>query len=308
MPHTVDAAKRRAATRLAALAVLGLLALAGCGGGGLSRAEVEDLVRAEVAAVPPKSAPQQYTRWLVQSAIAFHQAHGLDAAVARYSDAASVDGQWYVFIVDENDLVVAHPDPGRVGLDLKGWVGTDANGYEYGPELLSAAEHGKWVSYVYNNPENGPPAASGDFELKNVWAQRHEGLLFASGWYIQADQFAEQLVATAVQKYRQTGLAGTIAYFAGAPDEVAGLEAAVAYYNTADTVEGHWFALIGDPNGKIAAHSNPAMIGRNTQDILGADPHPTAEGKWVETQTLRSYTTSHDNHTFATGWHLHEHQ
>ena len=47
----------------------------------------------------------------------------------------------------------AHPDPGRLGLDLNGWVGTDANGYRFGPELLSATEEGKWVSYVYQNPE-----------------------------------------------------------------------------------------------------------------------------------------------------------
>ena len=66
-----------------------------------------------------------------------------------------MDGQWYVFIIDENDLVIAHPDPGRLGLDLKGWVGTDANGYEFGPEMLSATEDGKWVSYVYRNPGSG---------------------------------------------------------------------------------------------------------------------------------------------------------
>ena len=33
-----------------------------------------------------------------------------------------------------------------LGLDLKGWVGTDANRYRFGPEMLSATEDGKWVS------------------------------------------------------------------------------------------------------------------------------------------------------------------
>ena len=47
------------------------------------------------------------------------------------------------------------PDAQRLGLDLKDWVGTDANGYNFGPDMLSATEDGKWVSYVYQNPESG---------------------------------------------------------------------------------------------------------------------------------------------------------
>ena len=58
--------------------------------------------------------------------------------------------------VDENDLVIAHPDGSLVGLDLKGPLGTDANGYDFGPEMLSAGEDGRWVSYVYGNPETRP--------------------------------------------------------------------------------------------------------------------------------------------------------
>ena len=53
---------------------------------------------------------------------------------------------YYVASMDENDLVMGHPDPERLRLDLKGWVGTDANGYKFGPDMLSATEDGKWVS------------------------------------------------------------------------------------------------------------------------------------------------------------------
>ena len=113
-----------------------------------------------------------------------------------------MDGQWYVFIIDENDLLIGHPEPGRLGLDLKGWVGTDANGYELGPEMLSATEDGKWVSYVHSNPESG-----GGIELKNAWVKRHYGLLFGSGWYIEADAFTRMLVSVAVDKFRELGLA-----------------------------------------------------------------------------------------------------
>ena len=193
-----------------------------------------------------------------------------------------MDGQWYVFIIDENDLVIGHPDPERLGLDLKGWVGTDANGYDFGPEMLSATEDGKWVSYVYRNPESGG-IGSGDFELKNVWVDRHDGLLFASGWYIDADEFTEKLVSIAVDIFRDGGLPATVAYFANPGNALAGLEAAIDYYNAAETVDGKWSAFIGDPSGKIVAHSDPSMIGRDTQELLGSEPFDaTEDGVWVD--------------------------
>ena len=43
-------------------------------------------------------------------AIARDETQGLDATLAHYHRAESVDGQWYVFIIDENDLVIAHPE------------------------------------------------------------------------------------------------------------------------------------------------------------------------------------------------------
>ena len=241
----------RIALSLAALAVLTALLLAACGDGdaGLSRAEVEEIVQAEladapapepgltsadveeairramagmpqpeagitaaeaesiarsvvasVASVPSRSAPAEYTRFFVDNAISMYETQGLDATLAHYNREESIDGQWYAFIIDEDDLVVGHPDPKRLGLDLKGWVGTDANGYNFGPDMLSATGDGKWVSYVYRNPESGGLGIDFDhLELKNVWVVRHDGLLFASGWYIDADEFTKSLVATAAR-------------------------------------------------------------------------------------------------------------
>ena len=290
----------RQAAGLAGFIILMSALLAGCGGdAGLTRTDVEDIVRAELAAVPAKSAAADYTKHVVANAIARYRADGLDAAVAHYNRPESVDGQWYVFIIDQNDLVIAHPDPQRLGLDLNGWVGTDANGYE----------NGKWVSYVYNNPETTSIGSDfGELELKNVWAQRQDGLLFASGWYIDADTFTEQLVATAVAKYRELGLAGTMAYFASPQDTLAGLEAAIDYYNTADTIDGHWFALIANPEGTITGHSNPALIGQPTQTILDTTTiNPTETGTWVESESLRVFIASYDDHLFAAGWQQHPH-
>ena len=274
---------------------------------GLTADEAERIARAAVAGIPPRSAPADYTRHFVESAVARYEIKGLDAALAHYNRPESIDGQWYVFIIDENDLVIAHPDPERRGLDVKGWVGTDANGYEFGPEMLAATEEGKWVSYVYRNPESGDIGSGfDDVELKNVWVTKHDGLLFASGWYIDADIFTRQLVAVAVDKYREVGLPGTMAYFASPGSVLAGLEAAVAYYNAAETVDGHWFAFIGGPDGKIVGHSDISKIGGETGDLFGgADfdaTHLTESGEWVESETLRVWVAGYDGHVFGSGW------
>ena len=271
-------------------------------GQGPTRAEVEEIVRAAIASVPSKSAPAEYTRHFVESAITRYEAQGLEATLAHYNSPQSVDGQWYVFIIDENDMVIGHPDPERRGLDVKGWVGTDVNGYNFGPDMLSATEEGKWVSYVYRNPESGG-IGSGDFELKNVWAERHDGLLFASGWYIDADEFTRLLVSVAVEKYRELGLMGTMAYFASPGSVLAGLEEAIAYYNAAETVDGRWFAFIGGPNGKIVGHSDVSLIGEEIQELFGGEMfEATAEGNWVESESLRVFVAGYDGYVFGSGW------
>ena len=286
---------------LAGILLLALpLLLAACGGG--DEPPTADVEEIQPTPTPPKSAPAEYTRFFVDSAIARYESQGLEATLAHYNRAESVDGQWYVFIIDENDTVIGHPDAERRGLDVKGWVGTDANGYDFGPEMLSATEDGKWVSYVYRNPEAGG-IGSGEFELKNVWVDRHDGLLFASGWYIDADEFTRMLVSVAVDKYRELGLPGTMAYFASPGSALAGLEAAIDYYNAAETVDGKWAAFIGDPSGKIVGHSDPSMIGRDVRELFGAETFQAAtDGAWVTSESLRVYVAVYDGFVFGSGW------
>ena len=212
---------------------------------GLTSAEAEQIARGVVASIPPRSAPAEYTRFFVNNAISRYETQGLDATLAYYNREESVDGQWYVFIIDENDLVIGHPDAHRLGLDVKGWVSTDANGYNFGPDMLSATEDGKWVSYVYRNPESGDLGAgyTGELELKNAWVVKHDGLLFASGWYVNADEFTKAMVSTAARVFRQAGLDGTIAYFASPGSDFAGLAATIEYYNNTPNVEGEWFRV-----------------------------------------------------------------
>ena len=269
-------------------------------------AEAEPTASGEDASIPPKWAPADYTRYFVQNAISQYETYGLESVLAYYNSTQSIDGQWYVFIIDESDLVIGDPDPGRVGLDLKGSAGTDVNGYHFGPELLSATEDGKWVSYVYRNPESGD-IASGDFgelELKNVWVVRHDDLLFASGWYIGADEFARRLVTIALSEFQSGGLGATLAYFAEPESALAGLDAAIAYYNQAETVDGKWSAFIADPNGKVVAHSNLALIGSDLQELFGAGAIEATEGgNWVTTDAVRMWVAEYDGFVFGSGWH-----
>lgn len=272
---------------------------------GLTSVEAEHIARSVIASIPPRSAPAEYTKFLVNNAISLYETQGLEATLAFYNREESIDGQWYVFMIDENDLVIGHPDMDRLGLDLKGWVGTDANGYNFGPDMLSATAEGKWVSYVFRNPESGGVGSRnfGDLELKNVWVVRHDGLLFASGWYIDADDFTRELVSVAVEKFRAGGLQATVQYFARPGSALAGLEAAINYYNNAETVEGRWFAFIGDNGGKIVAHSDPSMIGSDTHDLFGiATLEVTEDGDWVTTESLRVWVAGVDGWVFGSGW------
>ncbi len=71
-------------------------------------------------------------------------------------------------------------------------------------------------------------------------------------------------------------------------------------------MDGRWFAFIGDPNGTIAAHSDPALIGGDVQDLFGgADfdaAHLAESGEWVEAETLRVWVAGYDGHAFGSGW------
>ena len=323
------------ALALAAMAVVALLLVAACGDGdaepGLTRAEVEEMVRVElagapapsqpglgltpdeveliargvVASIPSRSDPAEFTKFFVDGAIGRYETQGLDAAIAHYNREESIDGQWYVFIIGEDDQLIAHPNPYRLGLDLKGWVGTDDNGYNYGAEMLSATEDGKWVSYVYRNPENGVigPGHSGELELKNAWVVRHDGLLFASGWYVNADDFTKAMVATAARVFRQAGLEGTIAYFASPESDFAGLAATIEYYNNTPDVEGEWFAFLADESGTVIDHFDKTLVGTHIKDLLGVDTfEATVEGNWVTTEDVRVWVVSQDGMTFGSGW------
>ena len=125
---------------------------------------------------PPKSDEPAYTQGLVQQAINLYDSSGLDATLEYYSDPVSVDGQWYVFIVDtETGRTIGHFNPELRDRDPA--LRVDSTGYFYGDDLLEATEEGRWIEYVIRNPD------SGEDSLKHAWTVRHDGYIFGSGWY-----------------------------------------------------------------------------------------------------------------------------
>ena len=199
---------------------------------GASRAEVEELIRTAmeglpaaeaeltaeevrriaehtVASVPPKTSPADYTKFFVNSAISRYEEEGLEATVAHYNRIESIDEQWYVFIADESGEVISHFNAHTLGQNLNGPLGTDAEGYNFGPEMLGATEEGTWVSYVYNNPASDrlpdDERHLGAVELKHAWVVRHDELLFGSGWYISSDEYTKLFVQDAIDIYHTTG-------------------------------------------------------------------------------------------------------
>ena len=328
----------KAAAAVAALAVLVCLGSVACGGDdtGLSRAEVEEIVgdeladmpaagsgvtaedveriaRGVVASIPPRSAPAEYTKFFVGNAISRYETQGLDATVAYYNRPESIDGQWYVFIIDENDQVIGHYDPDRRGLDVKGWVGTDANGYRFGPEMLAATEAGRWVPYVYVNPAGGTLGDEGAFELKNAWVVRHDGLLFASGWYINTDEFVPQLISESAEHFRTGGLEAILEFYNDPQGISTGLIPTVEYYNSTDTLDGYFTGFIAAPDGEILTHFDPALIGTDVEDLLGpAVRNATADGAWITAEdnpataagpeTMRMWVIDVDGTLIGGGW------
>lgn len=128
---------------------------------------------------PGKDDPAAYTKHTVEQAIDRYQREGRQATLDHYRDPASVDGSWYVFIIDGDGYTIAHYNPDRLYMDPA--LRVDVTGHFYGDELLSATEEGKWVNYYFLNPETG------EEQEKHSWVVLHDGLLFGSGWYEGSD-------------------------------------------------------------------------------------------------------------------------
>ena len=266
------------------------------------------------AAATPQSAAE-HTKLVVEAAISRYETSGLQATADHYNDPANIDGQWYVFIVDVGGEVLVHFDPTRRHQSLHGWVGTDSNGYRFGPDMLAATEEGKWVTYVYRNPETADPIQGyfGDSQVKNAWVKRHDGLLFASGWYAEVETYMKALVGEIMEAF--TDASGSLSSDASpfGPGTVAsGLASTLEYYNNT-AGRGQSLAFVATSGGEIvSALGDPELPGRNIAEVLGpAALTATPGGVWIiETDNepgtgpslMRVWLVEDDGHIFGAGW------
>ena len=250
---------------------------------------------------PSKSDPAAYTQAFIDQAIRLYDAIGREATFAYYNTPESVDEDWYIFIVDENENTVVHPTrPELIGSSPKQRV--DVRGKVYGLELVEATEDGTWVDYYFLNPSTGYE------EQKHAWAVRHDGLIFVSGWYERAEAeddatYTQSFVHRAIQRY-----------------DAQGREAAFEYFKSPQSVQGQWYVFVLDENQVTIVHPNPEHIGRTREqriDVRGYDHGAefltaTEEGKWIdyvflnpetEKETLKhTWLVRHDGLFFGSGW------
>ncbi|MCY3919978.1 MAG: hypothetical protein OXG38_09255 [Chloroflexi bacterium] len=314
--------RNRIITGIAALLLLAagplLAACAGDDDAGhdqLTRADVEEIVEvaiatlpasaAEAAAAPLRSDPEAYTRFMVASAIEMYESEGLVATLVHYNGEDSIDGQWYVFITDRDDVLRAHAaNPSLVGVPIAEVVGP--NNFPAGAAVAAVgAEAGAWFSYTYPNPDTGVT------EAKHSWMVRHDGLLFGSGWYEPGPPKSD------APAYTQAYVRGAINLY-----DAVGRDATLAYYNTAESIDGQWYMFIIDESDTIVAHAaNEDLRGIPAAESLGPNDYPAGAavaaaaaeaGAWLDftypnpatggVETKHAWLVRHDGLVFGSGW------
>ncbi len=246
----------------------------------------------------------------VSKATSLYDMEGLDSVIAHYNSQDSLDGQFYLFLIGEDDIYLAHPIfPHLIGTDIKDVVGSD--GQELGKEIAQATEDGVWVEYLWPHP------VSRKEQQKVTWAIRHQGLIFASGYYAgepetgppawrDADpkEYTVQYVNQAVERYQRDGL-----------------ESLLNYYNSVASFEGEWYLFATDAEDIYHIHPLlPGLIGTDIKDVVGSDGYrlgdelakASEDGVWVEylwphPVTLKevpkvSYAVRSDGMLFASGY------
>ena len=256
------------------------------------------------SSAPPRWMPEEFTKYFVRAALRRYDAEGLEATAAHYNLPESTDGQWYMFIVDRNEIMVAHANPDLVGMNINDVLGP--NNYPAGAAVYAVAdEDGAWFDYTF------PNLATGTAETKHSWMVLHDGIVFGSGWYERGPSktdgpaYTRAYVQQAINLYNAIGLEGT-----------------VSYYNTPESVDGQWYVFIDNEDGFAAAlAANPSLVGKHYSEITGPNNYPAGaavyasadeDGAWFDytfpnpatgsVETKHSWMVVHDGIVFGSGW------
>ena len=254
-----------------------------------------------------KATAPTYTKTYVEQAINRYDANGRAATLDYYSTMESVNGDLYLFVLDENYEVIVNPAlPNNIGMDMRGSLGTDITGKNFGAEFVTVDETGKWIDFVYLNPGD-----DFNYERKHAWIVRHDNLIFGSGWYEREvslestpSAYARALVEQAVARY-----------------DAEGKDATLVRYNDPASVDGQYYVLIIDSSvlRAVANGARPDLVGTIPDRIdptgyyYGSDiASATEEGKWIsyvilnpetgEEQRKHTWITLHDGLVFGSGY------
>ena len=162
--------------------------------------------------------PKAYTRDYIQSAIDMYESDGLEAVVAHYNSRESIDGPWYLEVIDRDDTIIVNSWLSRfVGIDAADLLAID--GSMIGLDMLKATEDGYWFGYI------SPNSRGAGNVLRNTLAIRHDGLIFASGYFGDqsapaatddapeprdaSDALTQAYVDSAIEYYMDRGLSKT---------------------------------------------------------------------------------------------------
>lgn len=244
---------------------------------------------------------RDYTVDYVDSAIDLYDQRGLAAVQDHYNSAESHVGEWYLFAVDENDIYVLHGlFPRLIGTDIKNV--TDSTGYELGKDIALATEEGRWIEYLWPHPVTLTEVP------KVAFARRHDGYVFASGYYPvpgEPGAYTQGYVQKAIDLYDSDGL-----------------DATVAHYNSRESLDNQWYlTLVSVADETVLAHGlNPSLSGTNAGDLI--DPEgfntgqallaATMDGYWFQTSFFNSVDSSltrinvwavrHEGYIFASSY------
>ena len=272
----------------------------------------EPVMDAVTPGMPTIDDPETFAVAFVQAAVDLYKTEGSDAAIAYHNDPANIDGQWYVFITDANDMFVAHPAaPNLLGKDLKTIPGIDAS--PLGVEIAMATTEGLWIEYLWPNPETKK------LEQKRTWAIRHDGYLFASGYY--EPWVPDSATLPPASKDDPVVFTHNFVLAAIARYEFEGLEATAAYYNNKANIDGQWYVFITDADDMFVAHAPmQELVGTDLKDVVGPDnpelgieiAKATEIGLWIEylwpnpvtgeNEQKRTWAIRHDGYLFGAGY------
>ncbi len=242
--------------------------------------------------------PREYTVAYVNRAIERYEEFGLESVKAYYNSVASIEGEWYLFATDASDIYVIHPVFSRlVGTDIKDVVSSD--GYELGKEIAQATEEGHWIEYPWPHPitEAETPKVS--------YAKRHDGYIFASGYYPLPDDpegYTRSYVQKAIDMYEREGL-----------------EATVAHYNSRESIDGQWYMVIIGEDGETLVDARlPGHVGKDARDYVTSDGFnvgeailkATEDGYWFQrsivtpeaSTQMNVWAIRHDGLVFSSGY------